>query len=122
MVLDVRVADFNRDGLLDLVASLDNGDVVFYNQGPVNNWSEVHREAGGSAKIEVADLNQDGWPDVYNAHFYSGSSSVTAWLNPGARVYVEAAAREARPAVPAGWQLARETTAGDAHALLYDTP
>ena len=43
------------------------------------------------------------------------------WLAPGARVYLEIAAHGTRPSVPFGWQLAREATAGDAHALLYDT-
>lgn len=44
------------------------------------------------------------------------------WLAPGARVYLELAARGTRPTTPADWQLTREATAGDAHALLYDTP
>ena len=43
------------------------------------------------------------------------------WLAPGARVYVEVAARAERPRVPAGWELDREVAAGDAHALLYRT-
>ena len=41
------------------------------------------------------------------------------WLAPGALVYLEVAARAERPAVPQGWRLRREATAGDAHALLY---
>jgi len=44
------------------------------------------------------------------------------WLAPGARVYLELAARGERPRIPESWTLRRETTAGDAHALLYDTP
>lgn len=43
------------------------------------------------------------------------------WLEPGARVYLEVAAHDTRPAAPNGWQLVREATAGDAHALLFDT-
>lgn len=41
------------------------------------------------------------------------------WLAPGARVYLEVAARAERPTIPPGWALLRETAAGDAHALLY---
>lgn len=44
------------------------------------------------------------------------------WLAPGARVYLEIDARGPRPAVPAGWILGREAGAGDARALVYDTP
>lgn len=44
------------------------------------------------------------------------------WLAPGARVYLEVAARAERPRVPETWTLAREIATGDAHALLYDTP
>ena len=41
------------------------------------------------------------------------------WLAPDARIYLELAARERRPSIPAGWELLREQTAGDAHALLF---
>ena len=44
------------------------------------------------------------------------------WLAPGARIYLEVAARVARPEVPADWTLARETESGDAHALLFQAP
>lgn len=44
------------------------------------------------------------------------------WLAPGARVYLEVAARVDRPRVPEDWTLTREIASGDAHALLYDTP
>ncbi len=40
------------------------------------------------------------------------------WLAPGAVVYLETAAREAAPAVPAEWTLSRETRAGEVRGLL----
>lgn len=42
-----------------------------------------------------------------------------AWLAPQARVYLELDARAARPRLPPNWQLLREHTGGDAHALLF---
>lgn len=41
------------------------------------------------------------------------------WLAADARVYLELDARTARPRLPPHWQLLRELTGGDAHALLF---
>lgn len=43
------------------------------------------------------------------------------WLASGARIYLEVAAHAERPAVPVDWEVNREKTGGDAHALLYST-
>lgn len=40
------------------------------------------------------------------------------WLRPEARVYLEVAARSGAAPVPAGWQLLRHKTAGDAQGML----
>lgn len=44
------------------------------------------------------------------------------WLAPGARVYLETAASRGRPAVPPGWELLRETRAGNVLASLLRPP
>lgn len=41
------------------------------------------------------------------------------WLAPQARIYLEVDARAERPRLPSAWQLLREHTSGDAHALLF---
>lgn len=43
----------------------------------------------------------------------------TGWLSEGAFVYLETASSEAVIAVPAGWELHRETLAGEVAARLY---
>lgn len=43
------------------------------------------------------------------------------WLAPAARIYLEVAAHDPRPAIPGAWRLHRELASGDAHALLFAT-
>ena len=40
------------------------------------------------------------------------------WLAPGARVYLEQDRAQASPALPTGWEITREGTAGNVHYLL----
>lgn len=85
------LADFNRDGWLDLVVA-DGNDMaqgqlnVYYNDGngalpTTASWQSD--DFGYNGHLDVADVNGDGWPDV--AVSYLGTSST---LGPIARVYL----------------------------------
>jgi len=67
----VGVGDFNRDGLPDLYfAGNLVADQLYYNKGNMV-FEEVSRQAGivddggWSSGVVVADVNRDGWPDIY---------------------------------------------------------
>jgi hypothetical protein len=85
------LADFNRDGWLDLVVA-DGNDMkpgrlnLYYNQGDgtfprVASWQS--RDIGYNGHLDVADVNGDGWPDVAVA--YLGEFTT---VGPIARVYL----------------------------------
>jgi len=85
------LADFNKDGWLDLVIS-DGNDMalgrlnVYYNDKNGNlpttaSWQSD--DLGYNGHLDVADVNGDGWPDV--AVSYLGTSSS---FGPIARVYL----------------------------------
>jgi hypothetical protein len=85
------LADFNKDGWLDLVIS-DGNDMalgklnVYYNDKNGNlpttaSWQSD--DFGYNGHLDVADVNGDGWPDV--AVSYLGTSSS---FGPIARVYL----------------------------------
>ncbi len=67
----VGVGDFNRDGLPDLYfAGNLESDRLYYNQGNFK-FEDVTAEAGildrggWSSGVAVADVNNDGWEDIY---------------------------------------------------------
>jgi hypothetical protein len=62
------VADFDGDGLLDIVSQSfggSNGIRLYRNQGD-GTWSQAYALTGGSVgyTIEAADVNADGYPDI----------------------------------------------------------
>lgn len=85
------LADFNRDGWLDLVVS-DGNDMqlghlnVYYNDGngafpTTANWQSDDSAYNGH--LDVGDVNGDGWPDVAVAHLGEFNT-----FDPIARIYL----------------------------------
>jgi hypothetical protein len=74
----VAVADFERDGFLDIFVVSRNGPCAFYRQTAPFKFVEMAAAAGvdctqngpGSVtSATVVDINQDGWPDLYVCRF-----------------------------------------------------
>lgn len=66
-------ADFNGDGLVDIMIATTTTDYLFANQGdwqfvPIPLFSKLANPVW-TTHISVADINGDGLPDVHLAHF-----------------------------------------------------
>ncbi|RMG20605.1 MAG: RNA-binding protein [Bacteroidetes bacterium] len=67
----VATADFNRDGLEDLFFISNSFDNQLYlNRGnftfeEVSQQAGIVKRPGFDTGVSVADVNQDGWPDIY---------------------------------------------------------
>jgi len=80
----IAAADFNRDGLLDVVTanSLDNSITVLLNNGDGAFGRRVDYPTGKNPHAVVtADFNNDGIPDVAVANY--GSNSISIFLGNG---------------------------------------
>ncbi len=76
----IQVADFNRDGIPDLLCStmqLGNGDGTF-RPGPVFNTSGAIL-----SPADAVDVNGDGTPDVVYAEFQNGRLGLAVMLGNG---------------------------------------
>ncbi len=71
----IAVADFDRDGHMDIYAVSKNGPCALYKQAITGQFQDISAAAGvdcvaqdakiGKAGATVVDINQDGWPDIY---------------------------------------------------------
>lgn len=67
----VAAADFDQDGLIDLFFTSNTYDNKLYlNRGDlrfedVTQAAGIEKRAGFDAGVTVADVNNDGWPDIY---------------------------------------------------------
>ncbi len=69
----IAVADFDRDGRMDIFAISKNGPCALYRQVAPFKFTDIAATAGvtcdepGSSRTgaTVVDINQDGWPDLY---------------------------------------------------------
>ena len=67
----VGIADFNNDGLKDIVLSanqtknrlyINKGDLIFED---VTSESNINQNKNWSSGVAIADVNNDGWMDIY---------------------------------------------------------
>jgi hypothetical protein len=69
----IAVADFDRDGRMDIFAVSKNGPCALYHQVAPYKFIDIAHAAGVACDAEassitgatVVDINQDGWPDIY---------------------------------------------------------
>jgi hypothetical protein len=74
---DIVATDFNKDGKTDIVARGVDGFVRVYIQTPSKKWSIVKIEAPHHDGTDVADIDQDGDPDiVINGLWYETPSDL----------------------------------------------
>ncbi len=75
---EVAMSDVNGDGILDIVYA-NSGDSslgVFLGDGSGGFWPAEFPMGGGAWGLVVADVNQDGWPDVVTADAHFSGVSV----------------------------------------------
>lgn len=90
-VADVRAADFNGDGKLDLLVAAFGWNKIgeiYYLENHTKDWSKpdftphMLDERHGAIHVPIADLNGDGKPD-FVALFSQESETIVAFLNDG---------------------------------------
>lgn len=86
---EIGVADFDRDGHVDIAVS---GSQQRWYAGPdFETWYEIGVSAGGPYAAQVADINDDGWPDFVTSNGQRNAPNLSAgeagelylYLNPG---------------------------------------
>ena len=85
---DVEVADFNNDGLPDLVARNQaefgnrSGDTLyFYIQRPGGTWSKYTQPVVNGEGIKIADINGNGRPDIIiNGYWLENTGNIRYWI------------------------------------------
>lgn len=78
--LKIKVADFNGDGLQDILALLESSYVIYYNQGKeANYFSDSNKSTNNTAfngkyyTAEMGDFNGDGLPDLLLKENYNSA-------------------------------------------------
>lgn len=75
----LTLADFNKDGWLDIViADLDSPEIPIFWGGP-EGYSDSRKTGlpnGGSVTANAADFNNDGWLDLFVCNFYEGKHRI----------------------------------------------
>lgn len=90
------LADFDQDGLKDVVIGLDGSDALVWLRNEGQGFSTPHliarRHNYAPNSIEVFDFNNDGWPDVLAGSIQDGatnSSYFCVYLNNGDGTFSE---------------------------------
>jgi hypothetical protein len=117
----LQAVDMNGDGWIDVVAGCYHSDsyppyddwenLIYYNIGGELEASPswVSTDEVSTGDVQVADINDDTYPDVFAANGgYAMSSSVIYWGSPTG------------PATTPGWSSAEPGAAWNNYALLFD--
>lgn len=80
---DIAVTDLNNDGLMDIVLGRTGPNVSILTQGPAGDFTATFLPAVADdpTHITVADLNEDGFPDI--AAMSRTSQTISLWLSNG---------------------------------------
>lgn len=73
----IAIADFDKDGRMDIFAVSKNGPCALYVQAATGRFRDTAVVAGcdagadpvGKTGATAVDINQDGWPDIYLCRF-----------------------------------------------------
>jgi hypothetical protein len=82
----VGAADFNLDGQMDIAcAAMNTGSYpqevkIYYNGGKGLSWKKQVLSNDGSHQMQIADVDNDGDPDLFGANWLGQGSDL--WLNP----------------------------------------
>ena len=83
----VGIGDFNSDGLADIAYSeMHQGNdpdevVVLINENKENEWRKIILSNMGSHSIEIADIDGDGYDDIFGANWSGAYQPIELWLN-----------------------------------------
>jgi hypothetical protein len=81
----VAVEDFNKDGMVDIAYSemhqgVDPDEVVvLLNEENGGSWKKIVLSEKGSHSIEAADVDGDGFPDVFGANWSGEYQPIEIW-------------------------------------------
>lgn len=82
---EVGVADFDKDGHVDI--AIASPDQRWYAGPDFTTWYSLGDSDGGPYAAQVADINDDGWPDFITSdgeRTGTNTGEVYVYLNPGA--------------------------------------
>ena len=82
-VRDAKPVDFDRDGDVDIVATISNGLGWFENDGSQNFVYRSLTSSSLRGDFEIADLDGDGDLDAVGANFNSSTQGISILLNDG---------------------------------------
>lgn len=85
---DIRLADFNRDGILDAVTASwrsPNGTINVFlgNANGTFKSATTYASVTYAETLVVTDINGDGLPDISVANAYAATGQVQVWLSNG---------------------------------------
>jgi hypothetical protein len=77
----VNVADFNKDGFIDIQTALELADMkIFYNSGGANPTFTLQTLQYSAHNARVGDIGRDGDIDIFGAE-WTGHPPVRSWQN-----------------------------------------
>lgn len=102
-VIGGATIDYDNDGWEDLVLTTDRHQPILVYRNVNGKFKEVgislgFKEKFESTSISIADINQDGWADIYIANYFEDNTSQNClpnsfFINQGGKGFVEDAFR-----------------------------